>query len=122
MYISKELKPTEGLVSYRNSVLNVSECIEPVRFKEEEVVICAGYKYNDCFSYGNEELKRVLIASNHDEAPTQLFHNSKCNRNFNEQLSLAKNDLLLFSDGGCLICHRRLESFCVLLFKQNLDF
>ena len=83
---------------------------------------CAGYKYNDCFSYGDEELERVLIANNDDEAPSQLFHNSKCNCNFKERLSLAKNDLPLFSDGGRLIRHRRPGSFWVLLFKQNFEF
>ena len=41
---------------------------------------------------------------------------------FKELLSLAKNDLPLFSEGGCFICHRRPESFWVLLFKQNFDF
>ena len=122
VYLSTKLKPTERLASYRNSVLNVSECIEPVRFEEEEEVTCAGYKYNDCFSYGDEELECVLIANNDDEAPSQLFHNSKCNCNFKERLSLAKNDLPLFSDGGCLICHRWPESFWVLLFKQSFDF
>ena len=121
VYLSTKLKPTERLASYRNSVLNVSECIEPVRFEEEEVT-CAGYKYNDCFSYGDEELECVLIANNDDEAPSQLFHNSKCNCNFKERLSLAKNDLPLFSDGGCLICHRWPESFWVLLLKQSFDF
>ena len=122
VYLSTELKPTEGLASYRNSVLNVSECIEPVRFEEEEKVTCVGYKYNDCFSYGDEELERVLIANNDNEVLSQSFRNSKCNCNFKEQLSLAKNDLSLFSDGGCLICHRRPESFWVLLFKQNFNF
>ena len=52
VYLSMELKPTERLASYRNSVSNVSECMEPVRFEEEEEVT----KYNDCFSYGDEEL------------------------------------------------------------------
>ena len=122
VHLSKELKPTERLASYRNSVLNVSECIEPVRFEKEEDVTCAGYKYNDCFSFGDEEFERVLIANNDDEAPSQSFHNSKCNCNFKELLSLAENDLPLFSDGGCFICHRRPESFWVLLFKQNFDF
>ena len=122
MYLSTELKPTERLASYQSSVLNVSEFIEPVRFEEEEEVTCAGYKYNDCFSYGDEELERVLIANNDDESPSQLFHNSKCNCNFKERLSLARNDLPLFSDGGCLICHRRPESFWVLLFKQSFYF
>ena len=106
VYLSTELKPTERLASYRNSVLNVSECIEPVRFEEEEEVTCAGYKYNDCLSYGDKELESVLIANNDDEVHSQLFHNSKCNCNFKERLYLAKNDLPLFSDGGCLICHR----------------
>ena len=122
VYLSTELKPTERLASYGNSVFNVSECIEPVQFKEEEEVTCAGYKYNDCFSHGDEELERVLIANNDDEGLSQSFRNSKCNCNFKEQLSLAKTDLPLFSDGGCLICHRRRKSFWVLLFKQNFDF
>ena len=61
-------------------------------------------------------MEQVLIANNDDEAPSQSFHNSKCNCNFEEQLPLAKNDLRLFSDGGCL------ESFWLLLFKQNFDF
>ena len=87
VYLSMELKPTERLASYRNSVSNVSECMEPVRFEEEEEVT----KYNDCFSYGDEELECVLIVNNDDEALSQLFHNSKCNCNFKEQLSLAKN-------------------------------
>ena len=78
----------------------------PVRFEEEEEVTCAGYEYNDCLSYGDEELESVLIANNDDEVHSQLFHNSKCNCNFKERLYLAKNDLPLFSDGGCLICHR----------------
>ena len=91
VYLSTELKSTERLVSYRNSVLNVSECIEPVRFEEEKEVTCAGYKYSDCFSYGDEKLERVFIANNDDEAPSQSFHNSKCNCNFKERLSLAKN-------------------------------
>ena len=73
VYLSTKLKPTERLASYRNSVLNVSECIEPVRFEEEEEVTCAGYKYNDCFSFGDEEFERVLIANNDDEAPSQSF-------------------------------------------------
>ena len=51
----------------------MSECIEPVRFEEEEEVTCAGYKYNDCFSFGDEEFGRVLIANNDDEAPSQSF-------------------------------------------------
>ena len=110
------------MASYRNQLLNVSECIEPVRFEEEEEVTCAGHKYNDCFSYGDEELERVLIANSDDEAPSRSFHNSKCNCNFKERLTLAKNDPQLFSDGGCLICHRRPESFWVLLFKQSFDF
>ena len=122
MYLSTELKPTERLVSYRNSVLDVSECTESVRFEEEEEVSCAEYKYNDCFWYGEEELKRVLIANKDNEAPGQLFCNIKCNYNFKEQLSLAKNDEPLFLDGGCLICHQRPESFWVLLFNQNFDF
>ena len=122
VHLSKELKPTERLASYRNSVLNVSECIEPVRFEEEEEATCAGYKYNDCFSFGDEEFERVLIADNDDEAPSQSSHNSKCNCNFKKLLSVAKNDLPLFSDGGCFICHRRPESFWVLLFKQKFDF
>ena len=85
MYLSTELKPTERLGSYRNSVLNVSECIGPIRFEEEEEVTCAGYKYNDCFSYGDKELERVLIANNNYEAPSQSFHNSKCNCNFKDR-------------------------------------
>ena len=108
MYLPTELKPTERLVSYRNSVLNVSESIEPVRFEEEEEVTCTGYKYNDCFSYEefrDKEFERVLIANNDDEAPSQSFHNSEYNCNFKKWLSLAKNNLRLFSDGGCLICH-----------------
>ena len=108
VYLPTELKPTERLVSYRNSVLNVSESIEPVRFEEEEEVTCTGYKYNDCFSYEefrDKEFERVLIANNDDEAPSQSFHNSEYNCNFKKWLSLAKNNLRLFSDGGCLICH-----------------
>ena len=42
----------------------MSECIGPIRFEEEEEVTCAGYKYNDCFSYGDKELERGLIANN----------------------------------------------------------
>ena len=42
LYLSTELKPTERLVSYWHSVLNVSECIEPVRFEKKEEVTCAG--------------------------------------------------------------------------------
>ena len=122
VYLLTELKPTERLASYRNSLLNVSECIEPVRFEEEEEVTCAGYNYNDCFSYGDKELERVLIANNHNEALSQSFRNSKCNFNFKEKLSLAENDLPLFSDGGCLIFHWQPESFWALLFKQNFDF
>ena len=78
VHLSTELKPTERLGSYRNSVLNVSECIGPIRFEEEEVT-CAGYKYNDCFLHGDKELERVLIANNDYEAPSQSFHTSKCN-------------------------------------------
>ena len=78
--------------------------------------------YKDCFSYDDEELKRVLIANNNDETPSQSFHNSKCNCYFREKLSSAKNDLPLFSNGSCLICHRWPGSFWLLLFKQNLDF
>ena len=120
VYLSTELKPKERLASHRNSVLNVSESIEPVHFVKEEEVTSAGYKYNEYFLYGNEELERVLIANNDDEAPSQSFHNSKCNCNFKERLTLVKNYLPLFSDSGCLICHRRPESFWVLLFKQKL--
>ena len=56
----------------------MSESIEPVHFVKEEEVTSAGYKYNEYFLYGNEELERVLIANNDDEAPSQSFHNSKC--------------------------------------------
>ena len=42
--------------------------------------------------------------------------------NFKEQLSFAKIELQIFSDGGCLICYRQPESFWVLLFKQIFDF
>ena len=41
VYLPTELKPTERLASCRNSALNVSECIDPVRFEEEEEVTCA---------------------------------------------------------------------------------
>ena len=41
VYLPTELKPTERLASCRNSALNVSECIDPVRFEEEEEVTSA---------------------------------------------------------------------------------
>ena len=105
MYLSTELKPTERLPSYRNSVLNVSECIKPVRLEEEEEVTCAGYKHNNCFSYSDEELELFFIANGNDEAPSQSFHNSKFNYNFKEHLSLCKK-----------------ESFWVLLFNYSIQF
>ena len=67
-------------------------------------------------------MKRVLTAKNDNEALSQSSHNSKCNCNFKEQLSFAKNDLPLFSDGGCLNCHWQPESFWVFLFKQSFGF
>ena len=121
-YLSTELKPTERLASYRDSVLNVPECIEPVRFEEEE----------DCFrtAFTKIAFRMAMKSWNVFLQPTTMMK-FQVNRfiiinviviNFKEQLSLTKNDLPLFSDGSCLICDRRPVSFWVLLFKQNFDF
>ena len=121
-YLSTELKPTERLASYRDSVLNMSECIEPVWFEDEE----------DCFRIAFTKIAFCMAMKSWNVflQPTTMMK-FQVNRfiiinviviNFKEQLSLTKNDLPLFSDGSCLIFHRRPVSFWVLLFKQNFVF